>query len=271
MGGLRKLMPLTYWCFLVGALALVGIPPFAGFFSKDPILAAALARGTFGAILWVVGVVGDVPDRRSTRSACSSSSSGASRARTRASTIHRHRRQGRRRTRCSGRSSCSRVLVDRRRLDPVRAVLDAGLELPRGRRRRRSSTRAGRRSSCRASSPSLFGLVGIARRVGDLRRAPRRGAARARRCSALLEHKLWFDELYDARLLQARRLDSRARWYRWIERPLILGSRDRGRASDAAGRPRRRPPPDRPPPRVRARARRRPRRPRRRLHLGALT
>ena len=44
MGGLGRLMPCTRWCFLVGALALVGIPPFAGFFSKDPIIAAALAR-----------------------------------------------------------------------------------------------------------------------------------------------------------------------------------------------------------------------------------
>ncbi len=58
MGGLRRLMPLTYWFFLAGALALVGIPPFAGFFSKDSILAAALAHGTFGAILWVTGVIG---------------------------------------------------------------------------------------------------------------------------------------------------------------------------------------------------------------------
>ena len=58
MGGLRRLMPLTYWFFLAGALALVGIPPFAGFFSKDSILAASLAHGTFGAILWVAGIVG---------------------------------------------------------------------------------------------------------------------------------------------------------------------------------------------------------------------
>jgi NADH-quinone oxidoreductase subunit L len=58
MGGLRRLMPVTYWFFVAGALALVGIPPFAGFFSKDSILAAALAHGTFGAILWVAGVVG---------------------------------------------------------------------------------------------------------------------------------------------------------------------------------------------------------------------
>jgi NADH-quinone oxidoreductase subunit L len=58
MGGLRKLAPLTHWCFLAGALSLVGIPPFSGFFSKDSILAAALARGTFGAILWVFGIAG---------------------------------------------------------------------------------------------------------------------------------------------------------------------------------------------------------------------
>jgi NADH-quinone oxidoreductase subunit L len=58
MGGLRRLMPSTYWFFVAGALALVGIPPFAGFFSKDSILAAALAHGTFGAILWVAGIVG---------------------------------------------------------------------------------------------------------------------------------------------------------------------------------------------------------------------
>ena len=70
MGGLRKLMPLT--CARVprsAALALVGIPPFAGFFSKDAILAAALARGdSYGAVLWVAGLIGRVPDRRSTRS-----------------------------------------------------------------------------------------------------------------------------------------------------------------------------------------------------------
>lgn len=41
MGGLRERMPLTFWVYLVGALALAGIAPLAGFFSKDEILAAA--------------------------------------------------------------------------------------------------------------------------------------------------------------------------------------------------------------------------------------
>ena len=58
MGGLRELMPRTYQAFLIGSLALVGIFPFAGFFSKDSILAAALDAGAYGWILWVVGLAG---------------------------------------------------------------------------------------------------------------------------------------------------------------------------------------------------------------------
>jgi NADH-quinone oxidoreductase subunit L len=58
MGGLRRLMPLTAGAMWVGGLALVGVPPFAGFFSKDSILASALDHGTFGAVLWVCGQVG---------------------------------------------------------------------------------------------------------------------------------------------------------------------------------------------------------------------
>src|SRR4051812_43060409 len=58
MGGLRKLMPLTHLVFLIGSLALVGIFPFAGFFSKDSILAAALDDGTYGYILWAAGLAG---------------------------------------------------------------------------------------------------------------------------------------------------------------------------------------------------------------------
>jgi NADH-quinone oxidoreductase subunit L len=58
MGGLRRYMPRTYLAFLIGSLALVGIPPFAGFFSKDSILAASLADGTYGAFLFAAGILG---------------------------------------------------------------------------------------------------------------------------------------------------------------------------------------------------------------------
>jgi NADH-quinone oxidoreductase subunit L len=58
MGGLARELPFTYRTFLVGALALAAIPPFAGFFSKDAILASAANAGTLGWILWTVGAIG---------------------------------------------------------------------------------------------------------------------------------------------------------------------------------------------------------------------
>jgi NADH-quinone oxidoreductase subunit L len=58
MGGLGRELPWTYRAFLVGSLALAAIPPFAGFFSKDAILASAANAGTLGWILWGIGVVG---------------------------------------------------------------------------------------------------------------------------------------------------------------------------------------------------------------------
>ncbi len=59
MGGLRSLLPRTYWAFVIGALALAGVPPFSGFFSKDSILAASLANGGwYGYLLWAAGLLG---------------------------------------------------------------------------------------------------------------------------------------------------------------------------------------------------------------------
>ena len=57
MGGLRKKLPITHITFLIGCLAIAGIPPFAGFFSKDEILTAALIKSP---ILYVLGVMTSV-------------------------------------------------------------------------------------------------------------------------------------------------------------------------------------------------------------------
>ncbi len=53
MGGLKKELPITYWTFLVGALAIAGVPGLAGFFSKDEILFRTFAGGH--TMLWAVG------------------------------------------------------------------------------------------------------------------------------------------------------------------------------------------------------------------------
>ena len=58
-GGLARLLPVTYVTFALGYLAIIGIPPFSGFFTKDPIIEAAFDKGgTSGAILGTCAVIG---------------------------------------------------------------------------------------------------------------------------------------------------------------------------------------------------------------------
>jgi NADH-quinone oxidoreductase subunit L len=57
MGGLKKHMPITFWCFLAATLAISGIPLFSGFFSKDEILWQAFSSRQGHFLLWLVGVV----------------------------------------------------------------------------------------------------------------------------------------------------------------------------------------------------------------------
>ncbi|MER7331185.1 MULTISPECIES: NADH-quinone oxidoreductase subunit L [unclassified Micromonospora] len=67
MGGLRRAMPVTFWCTVVGLGALAGLPPLSGFWSKDGVLAAAQEAALHGAgpapswvgwLVWLAGLVG---------------------------------------------------------------------------------------------------------------------------------------------------------------------------------------------------------------------
>jgi NADH-quinone oxidoreductase subunit L len=55
MGGLRRKMPVTYWTMLLAGGALAALPPLAGFWSKDEIVAAAFLNGQYA--LWAVGII----------------------------------------------------------------------------------------------------------------------------------------------------------------------------------------------------------------------
>jgi NADH-quinone oxidoreductase subunit L len=62
MGGLRKLIPWTFWVVTIATIAIAGIPPFAGFFSKDEILGAVFHSTIFpnsygGKVIWAIGVL----------------------------------------------------------------------------------------------------------------------------------------------------------------------------------------------------------------------
>ncbi len=60
MGGLRKYLPVTYWTFMIGALAIAGVPLLSGFFSKDEILYKTFVGTQYShgsALLWVIGAI----------------------------------------------------------------------------------------------------------------------------------------------------------------------------------------------------------------------
>jgi NADH-quinone oxidoreductase subunit L len=219
MGGLRKLAPRTYWCFMAGALSLVGIPPFSGFFSKDSILAAALARGTFGAILWVFGVAGAFLTGVYTFRMLFLVFWGEPSAYVQE---HFHRHHDREAPHemfwpvaiLAVLATFAGWIQFAPFWTPITkflAVSAPPLVDPSGTQELVSSIFA-----------VAFGVAGIAV-AWAIYAAHRVAVPRVSQLQRLLEHKFWFDELYDAIFYKPAVWTARA-WNRWIERPLILGS-----------------------------------------------
>ena len=211
MGGLRKYMPITAGTFIFGWLAIAGIIPFAGFWSKDEILAKAWFSHNYA--LWAVGAVAALltafymtrqvwlvfygPERLRDDAALL----GERRRRARGATsAPRERRtcasRTSRRGRCTSRWSCSRCSRSSAGSSTCRSrtsklnVLDRWLELPEGRSRRTSFSAAlaalDDRARSSASSASSFGVLvyrsGLRADGTDPdRRAARRVRGRARR------------------------------------------------------------------------------------------
>ena len=218
MGGLRKRLPRTYAVTLIGALALAGIPPLSGFWSKDAILASALAAGLYGQILWVVGLVGAfltalytfrmifIVFWESPRPTPASTSTGRGDRAERLDGV-----DGRR----------ARPPLRRRRVVPGRRAVgdDHGLHRA-GRRdgRRAERARGSRYERDRGRTRRrrhLPGLGGVRRRQDPRARLP--GAP------AVLEKKFYWDEAYDLAFYRPAVWIANG-FYRWVERPLIAGS-----------------------------------------------
>jgi NADH-quinone oxidoreductase subunit L len=219
MGGLSKLLPLTYWCFLVGSLSLVGIPPFAGFFSKDSILASALARGTFGAILWVGGIVGAFLTGAYTFRMFFLTFWGEPTPYVRE---HLHKTDGK---------DGPAVMVVPVLILTVLSIVGGWVQFANvwtwvsdflNPAAPPLVTANGTQELVSSIFAIMFGLGGIAVAwaIYGVRRV---GVPRVPQLQTALEHKLWFDELYDV-VFYGPAVWVAVALYRWIERPVILGS-----------------------------------------------
>ncbi|MBA2298512.1 MAG: NADH-quinone oxidoreductase subunit L, partial [Actinobacteria bacterium] len=225
MGGVRGVMPKTFAAFLVGSLALVGIPPLSGFFSKDSILAAALASGGYGQVLFAAGLAGALLTGLYTFRLFFVVFLGE------ASPLVRQHAGGKGDAPGRGRGEGPWTMTVPVAVLAVLAVVGgwiqiAGVWHPFGDWLHVVAEPLVEPSVTQdyvASALAVgLGLLGIAIAwtfyVARTRELPRAAAARD-----VLEHKLYFDELYDA-LFYRTAVWISGIWRRWIEEPLIGGS-----------------------------------------------
>ena len=220
MGGLGRLLPRTHAFFLVGALALAGMPPLSGFFSKDSILASALAReDAWGATLFAAGIAGAFLTGLYTFRMVFIVFGGEPSAYARE---HFHAEHGR-----EGPFSMTSTVAVLAVLAAVGGFVQiAGVWHPLGEFLQTSVEPLVEPSVLQELITSavavVAGLAGIllawllysARRL----RVPDAGGVRV-----ALEKKLFFDEAYDVLFDHPASMIARA-WNRWVEGPLIGGS-----------------------------------------------
>ena len=221
MGGLRRLMPRTWWAFLAGALALAGLPPLSGFFSKDSILAAALARGGYGDVLFAVGLAGVFLTAVYAFRMLFVVFEGEPSPYVREHLTGDHGHKGEGPLSMTWTVGMLTVLAIgggwiqfagvwtpvSNWLDPVARPL--------------VSTTGRQEAAASIVSVALAAAgIGVAWWIYGVRRA---AAPRIRPLQALLEHKFYFDELYDALFYRPAVLLARG-LYALVERPLVGGS-----------------------------------------------
>ncbi len=223
MGGLKTALPRTHIAFLIGTVALVGLPPFAGFWSKDAIIASALARGdALGWTLFIACLLGvlltGAYSFRLYFAVFQGDAAGGDRPRRPTRTTG----TGRGRCRCSFRSASSRCS---QRSAGCSRFPASGTRSRTGWRRRasRSSRRPPAEDYLVSAISVALGIVGLllARRafLAD------RQLVTAPTAWRVFEHKLYFDELYDALFYRpAAALSNALR--RRVEEPVIERSLD---------------------------------------------
>ena len=200
MGGLGRYLPYTTGVMWIGALALAGVPPFSGFFSKDQILADALARGDWvGYTVWGLGLLGAFVTALYTFRLMLLVFHGAAERVRAPRTARRTPATARGRSRCSGRSACWRsarsspACSRSRRSRTACATSSSPRSRPASRRpARRSSAPRRWRSRSRSSGCSPPTCCGARRSE-----TPRRIAASTAPLERVLQEKFGFDRLYD--------------------------------------------------------------------------